>query len=62
MIHATDKTKKKHKNKIKRQYKLEIGQTVRLSHVRGLFKSGPATVSKQRASACTGSNPGIRKK
>ena len=35
--HATDKTKKKRKNKIKRPYKLEIGQTVRLSHVRGLF-------------------------
>ena len=35
--HATDKTKKKRKNKIKRPYRLEIGQTVRLSHVRGLF-------------------------
>ena len=61
-----DKKKKKRKNKIKRQYKLEIGQTVRLSHVRGLFdreysQNGPAKyiksrrISKERAYPCTGS-------
>ena len=72
--HAKDKTKKKGKNKIKRPYKLEIGQTVCLSHVRGLFDREYSQkwtgeiflksrrVSKERASPCTGSNPGMRKK